>query len=129
MTREDSQGDTIYVSSILSGNGKRVVSSHFKGGSVSAYLGGSEVDLTSATIASEGAVIDVNCIMGGIEFKLPAKMKLQNEVTAILGGSDVEGSPSSVTEGSTLIVREVLVLLEALASSIYPSLDITLIVG
>ena len=71
MTHDDFQGDRIQVSSVLSGNGKRVVSSHFKGGSVSAYLGGTEVDLTSAIIAPEGAILTVRgtCAFGGVSFK------------------------------------------------------------
>lgn len=105
MNSENMDADTIDTSNFLSGSGKKVLSQQFKGGSVSTILGGAEIDLTRATLAPEGAVIDVNAVLGGIEFKLPSHMRIQNDVSAILGGTDVEGNMASDATGPILTVR------------------------
>lgn len=90
------------------GGGNRIVStSDFRGGDITAIMGGLEIDLRKAGITGEAAVIDVFALWGGIELRVPEDWAVDVQATAILGafenkarGSAVEGTP-----GKRLIVR------------------------
>jgi hypothetical protein len=59
----------------------------FRGGSVTAIMGGCEVDLTQATIMpGHRAAIDCFTIWGGIEIRIPRDWEVVNQAVALLGG-------------------------------------------
>jgi predicted membrane protein len=71
------------------GGGERVIRSReFRGGEVTAVMGGFEVDLREAELAPEGARIEVFVMMGGIEFKVPESWNVVLTVTPIMGGTE-----------------------------------------
>jgi len=79
---------TIEAFALWSGTSRKVVSEDFRGGEVTAIMGGHEIDLRPAKMASGTAVIDLFVWWGGVEIKVPTDWKVTNEALPILGGVD-----------------------------------------
>src|SRR5262249_6371745 len=71
-----------------SGIRRRVATSTFRYASLTAIMGGIEIDLRPAATATGEAVIDVFAMWGGIEIRVPPDWDVDNQITAILGGAD-----------------------------------------
>jgi len=82
--------NTIAITAILGGVERRIVSADFRGGEISALLGGCELDLRGCSIVKE-AVINVFTVCGGISIKVPA------DWTVVLDGVPVAGGFSQKT--------------------------------
>jgi predicted membrane protein len=68
------------------GGGERVVRSQdFRGGEVTAILGGFEIDLRGAGIAGDSATIEVFALFGGVELRVPEDWDVAVHGTPILG--------------------------------------------
>jgi predicted membrane protein len=62
-------------------------SADFRGGNVSATLGGCDIDLRQASILDgETAVLDALALMGGIEVRVPEDWTVETRGIAVLGG-------------------------------------------
>jgi predicted membrane protein len=71
---------------IFSGSKHRIVHSEFKGGRISNIFGGTELDLTQATLAEGRNELFIECIFGGVTLIVPSDWKVKVEISAILGG-------------------------------------------
>ncbi len=68
---------------------KRVTNTqNFRGGSLTAFMGGCEVDLREASMSSSPTVIDIFAVWGGVELKVPADWVVELRGLPILGGFD-----------------------------------------
>ncbi len=87
---DPSQDDdsVIDVSALLGGFQRRIVSQQFKGGEVTAVMGGVELDLRQASFSEGDAVINVFALCGGISIKVPPDWTVILQGTPILGGFD-----------------------------------------
>lgn len=95
----DRKGETtdsvISGAAVLSGIEQRNSSLDFRGGSVSAILGGHVIDLRNADMPEGGeAELEVFAFMGGIELRVP------NDWSVVLNGSAFMGGFESRAEGS-----------------------------
>ena len=82
-----SKEDFLDVTSIFGGVKKIVVSKNFKGGDITNFMGGTEINFSQADI--QGTVtIDATNIFGGAKFVVPASWDVKSEATAIFGGID-----------------------------------------
>ena len=71
------------------GGGDRMLRSRsFRGGNVTAIMGGFDIDLRDADIAGDAARIEVFVIMGGIDLKVPENWTVVMDVTPFMGGAD-----------------------------------------
>ncbi len=87
-TDADGGDDSVVnATAIVGGFKRRIVSPNFRGGEVTAVMGGCEIDLRGSSIQGE-AVINVFAAMGGIEFKVPTDWTVILHGTPILGGFD-----------------------------------------
>jgi predicted membrane protein len=77
---------------ILGGFKRKNNSQDFKGGELTAILGGCEIDLRDASIKGE-AVIDIFAMMGGIEMRVPEDWTIILEGFPILGGFEDKTHP------------------------------------
>ncbi|KYG82544.1 LiaI-LiaF-like domain-containing protein [Roseivirga echinicomitans] len=69
------------------GGGDKIVNSHnFRGGSLTAIFGGSNIDLTQAKLADGRHEIDVFYMFGGSKIRVPQDWNVQLNVTGIFGG-------------------------------------------
>jgi cell wall-active antibiotic response 4TMS protein YvqF len=70
----------------IMGGGDRVVRAQdFRGGEVTAIMGGFGIDLRGAAIAGDSAVINVFTLWGGVDFKVPEDWNVAVAGTPILG--------------------------------------------
>lgn len=97
---------------VLSGFKRRITSQKFRFANVSAVLGGFEIDLTRADIDGEEAVVQVHCVLGGGEIRIPDSWKVLVETDTIGGGFSDEtffhpGDPAKPPK--RLVVRGTLV--------------------
>ncbi len=74
------------VTAILGGFERRVHTQDFRGGEVTAVMGGCSLDMRGASIASGEAVIHVFAFWGGVTIKCPPDWTVILEGTPILGG-------------------------------------------
>jgi len=72
--------------SIFGGGQKRIHTNSFRGGRLTAIFGGSEIDLRSSNLAPGVNAVDMLCLFGGVEIRVPEDWEVKNEVTAIFGG-------------------------------------------
>lgn len=75
----------INVTAILGGFTRRIMSADFRGGEVTAILGGCELDLRQSALHGE-AVLHVFAMCGGITIKVPPDWSVVLQGTPILGG-------------------------------------------
>jgi predicted membrane protein len=96
---------TISAVAVLSGVARGNNSTAFRGGDLTAIMGGCEIDLRKAQIHGE-AVIDVFAMWGGIEIRVPEEWTVIGQVTPFMGGFDDKTRPSPQgTSAHRLVVR------------------------
>ncbi len=88
---------------------ERRVSSSFKRGDLTAVMGGIELDLRSASTTSGQAVVEVFAFWGGIEIRVPPDWIVENQVSAIMGGSE-DKSGGSADARNRLILKGIVVM-------------------
>ena len=79
---------TVSGFALLGGVKRKCVSQEFRGGSLTAIMGGCELDLRHASISSGQAVVDTFAFLGGIEIKVPQEWSVVVQGTPILGAFD-----------------------------------------
>jgi hypothetical protein len=84
---------------VLSGVARGNNSTAFRGGDLTAIMGGCEIDLRKAQINGE-AVMDVFALWGGIEIRVPEDWTVISQVTPFMGGFDDKTRPAS--QGASL---------------------------
>ena len=80
--------DRVNATSILGGITDRSVSKDFRGGRLTAFLGGVSVDLREAEIVEKPVRISVSAILGGVEISVPQHWNVKKDVRPIAGGVD-----------------------------------------
>lgn len=80
-------GEYIDSIAIFGGVKKMIVSKNFKGGEITCFMGGAEVNLAQADIQNL-AVIEATQIFGGTKIVVPPHWTVKSEVIAIFGGID-----------------------------------------
>ncbi|VAW30639.1 hypothetical protein MNBD_BACTEROID07-1545 [hydrothermal vent metagenome] len=110
-TPEEDNNGYLNDVSLFGGGIKIIQSKSFKGGNITAVMGGSEFDLRHVEFASKVAVIDVFTLFGGTKFIIPENWTVQPDAISILGGfSDKRAVSMNSPEGSTLVIRGLVVL-------------------
>ena len=92
----------------LMGGGEGIVRAQdFRGGDVTAIMGGFQIDLRGAGLAGDSATIDVFTLFGGVEFKVPPEWNVVMNGSPILGVFTNSTRPlgGGAAPGKTLIVR------------------------
>lgn len=87
-SKDDQVTDSVVnITAVLGGFQRRVNSQNFRGGEITAVMGGCELDLRGASIQGE-AVLNVFAAMGGIELKVPTDWTVVLHGAPIIGGFD-----------------------------------------
>ncbi len=86
--RSGSQTSETVTMFAVMGADKRISSAtRFRGGEMTSFMGGNQLDLRQATIApGEEAVIDVFAMMGGIELRVPDDWIVDVRAVPVMGG-------------------------------------------
>jgi len=95
---------TVTATAILGGVNRGNNSPAFKGGDLTAIMGGCEIDLRQASIDGD-AIIDVFALWGGIEIRVPEDWTVVSRVVPIMAGFEDKTRPSQTAVGKRLVVR------------------------
>lgn len=101
--------DVLSGFAVLGGFARGNNSTAFKGGELTAVMGGLEIDLRQAKI-TEDAVLDVFAMWGGIDIRVPDDWTVIVRVTPILGGVEDKTRPPMGTTPQRLIIRGVVLM-------------------
>jgi predicted membrane protein len=100
-----SAGD-LNLTAVFSGGKRKIVSDDFRGGTISAVFGGFELDLRSAVMKTNAAVIKIDAVFGGVEMRIPEDWCAVVEGVGIFGGySDETLHPPMTPETKRLILK------------------------
>ena len=94
--------------SIFGGGFKMVNSENFRGGSITAIFGGSEIDLTTCKLAEGTSIVDVLALFGGAEIHVPRDWNVVVNTTPIFGGFSnkiVRDPNRPVDTSKTLVIK------------------------
>lgn len=78
-------GNLVDVTAILGGVERRIATQDFRGGDITALMGGCELDLRGAGIVNE-AVLNVFAVWGGVLIKVPVDWTVVMNGTPVMGG-------------------------------------------
>jgi predicted membrane protein len=84
---ESTELTTIWA--ILGVRKEKIISPNYAGGRIIAFMGGCELDLTKADIASGDAELEIIAVWGGIEIKVPEGWEVIGNTVPIMGGADI----------------------------------------
>ncbi len=97
-------GGTVNISAIIGGGDSRFAAEEFRGGQVTAILGGGKLDLRDATLPAGGATVDVTVLFGGYEFRVPADWRVDMRAAVLFGGSSDDRKSATASSGPLLTV-------------------------
>ena len=105
MNSKDAQASdsVVDITAILGGFERRITTPDFRGGEVTAVMGGCTLDLRGSSIEGE-AVLNVFALMGGITMKVPPDWTVAINGTPIMGGFD-EKTIAAPHNNKRLIIR------------------------
>ena len=98
----------VNVTAIMGGYKNRIITPDFRGGEITAVMGGADLDLRQSSLSGD-AVIDVFSLFGGITIRVPIDWTVQLEGTPIMGGFEEKTVPPAVP-GKRLIVRGYIIM-------------------
>jgi predicted membrane protein len=100
-----SSEDFFESTSVFGGVKKVILSKNFKGGDITCFMGGCEIDLTQADIQGRVA-IDVTQVFGGTKLIVPSHWQVSTEMTAFFGSiEDKRKQPVETTTDKILIIE------------------------
>jgi hypothetical protein len=94
------------VVAIMAGVNRGNNSPRFRGADLVAVMGGCEIDLRKAAINGD-AVIDLFCMWGGIEIRVPEDWTVVSHVVPLMGGVDDRTRPPQAATAHRLTLRGV----------------------
>lgn len=99
---ESSQEPQVDLTVVMGGTQLKVDSQDFRGGAITAVMGGVEVDFSNASISSE-AVLQVFVAMGGVDIKVPADWSvIVNGIPLLAGIEDKSVPPANPAKRLTI---------------------------
>lgn len=120
-TREASGADrdnTLNVFAVLSGVKRTSTAANFRGGEITTFMGGAQLDLRQATIPpGEEAALDIFMVMGGAEIFVPTSWIVTTPLVPVMGGVDDKrlaplpgGDSLSGTPAPRLVLRGLIMM-------------------
>jgi predicted membrane protein len=92
------------ATAIVGGLKRTITSQDFRGGEVTAVMGGCEIDLRQAAIRGEEAVINIFAFWGGVELRVPEAWAVEMKGIPILGGFADETKATADPRAKRLVV-------------------------
>lgn len=100
-----SRNNFFEVNNLMGGTKKEYNFAELKGGIINCVMGGTEIDLTNATL-EKGATIDVFLMMGGAKIKVPKDWNVVLDTDNIMGDSkDRNAEDEDVVEDNSKTLK------------------------
>ena len=96
---------TVSAIAVMGGFERRITSHEFRGGEITAFMGGGKLDLRDALPAGGQAVINIFAMMGGFEILVPETWRVISEVTPFMGGIEDKSRTSTNPAAPCLVLR------------------------
>jgi hypothetical protein len=100
-SRGDAESDELALVSVYGGVDLKSRAKAFRGGSILAWYGGVQLDLSEATLAPD-AHLTVHTLFGGVAIRVPPSWRLESNLHAVIGGVDTRGSEPEDGDAPTL---------------------------
>lgn len=88
--------DYVDITSVFGGVKKNILTKNLRGGDVTAFMGGSEINLTQADFSGE-IRMDITNIFGGTKLIVPPTWIIHSDIVTIFGGVDDKRQLNGVT--------------------------------
>jgi len=105
--------DTVNIVAVLSGVKRASTSARFRGGEVTTFMGGCQIDLSQATIPpGEEARLEFFAMMGGCEIIVPPSWEVATPIVPVMGGVEDKRVAPMATTGAAprLVLRGLLMM-------------------
>jgi predicted membrane protein len=99
----DSGEDLLDIVSVFGGTKKVIMSKDFKGGEVTSFLGGTELDLSRADINGR-VVLDLTQVLGGTKLIVPSHWDIKPELSSVFGSIEDKRQPGGVIDPTKILV-------------------------
>jgi predicted membrane protein len=96
---------TVIGTAIMGGFKRANASQDFRGGELTAIMGGVELDLRQAAIRGGDAVLNVFAFWGGVELRVPREWTVVMQGTPILGGYEDKTFPPQSSSAPRLVIK------------------------
>jgi len=96
---------TISAIAILGGVERTIGTQDFRGGELTAVMGGCEIDLRDAAIQQDEAVLNIFAFWGGIELKVPENWIVVVQGFPIMGGFEEHTHPTKDGPQKRLLIK------------------------
>lgn len=105
-SKQDYASEDYFDSTSVFGGVKKVIlSKNFRGGDITCFMGGCEIDLTRADIQGRAA-IDVTQIFGGTKLIVPSHWQIKTDMTALFGNiEDKRQGPADPNSDKILTIQ------------------------
>ncbi|MBC7746663.1 hypothetical protein H7Y40_01635 [Pedobacter sp.] len=100
----ESKKDSTSLFVMLAGIEAKNISDRYRGGRLTAFMGGITLDLRNAQL-SDDATLDIFTLMGGVELRIPDDWKVNADGVPILGGWEDKTSKPTDTKAPVLNVH------------------------
>jgi hypothetical protein len=100
-----SADDTVRLFALMGGTERSNSSQAFRGGEMTAIMGGCELDLTRAQPVPGGAVIETLAFMGGLDIKVPPDWSVECRGVPFMGGFEDRTKPPAQDSGKRLVIH------------------------
>ena len=100
---ENNDPEFVNVNAVFGGVHRKIFSKNFQGGTVTSFMGGTDLNLTQADI-QQPVVLEVQNIFGGTKIVIPANWDIKNEISALFGGIEDKRMYNNVVPDANKIV-------------------------
>jgi hypothetical protein len=114
----DPSADEIVAVAIFEPLEFRSTSRNFRGGRLECWYGGGVLDLRDATLAPEGATLQVRAVFGGGQILVPADWKVVSTVRGMGGLQDIREAKGFAADAPELVIEGVLIAAGFAVSSV-----------
>jgi predicted membrane protein len=98
-----SSEDFIDATTVLGGIHKNILSKNFKGGDITIFMGGAEINLSQADIQGTAA-LDITQIMGGTKIIVPSNWEIRSQLTSVFGNIEDKRQNIIVSDPQKVLV-------------------------
>jgi predicted membrane protein len=98
------EGAVLREFAMFGGIERRNLSQAFRGGEVTAVLGGVQLDMRDCRMAAHEAQVEVLAVLGGVSLTIPRDWTVESRIAAILGGVDDRSAPPLDGTGKRLVL-------------------------
>ncbi len=105
----DPSADEIVAVAIFGPLDFRSTTRNFRGGRLECWYGGGVLDLRDATLAPEGATLQVQAVFGGGQILVPATWKVVSTVRGMGGLQDIREAKGYAADAPELVIEGILI--------------------